>query len=869
MPLSPMMQHYLTVKQEYPDCIVFYRLGDFYEMFFEDAKTASSELDIALTGRDCGLPERAPMCGIPYHAAENYIAKLLEKGYKVAICEQLTDAVKGRMVERGVTRVITPGTVTEESLLDEKKNNFIASVFMNKDNSIGLSWVDVTTGEFNMLGFEGSKALEELNSALSSIAPKEIVSNSEMYLNSVNLPVVKVGAVPKFSSFIDGAYAYSKAVASVLEQLKIGSLVVLGCEDKKQGVCSAGALIEYLKLTQKRSLIHINHINVVHDTSFMHIDAHSRRNLELTETMRDRKFRGSLLWVLDNTCSAMGARLLRKWIEQPLQNADDINNRLNAVDELVESTVLRQNLVESLDNMRDIERLCGRIGYRNEFLPRNALNLLDALKRLPQIKQVLSSFKTPLLSGAANKIGDFKEIESLLERSIRPDAPAILRDGGFIKKGYNAELDKLNSASTDGKLWLAQLEAKERELTGIKMLKIGYNQIFGYYIEVTKGSKDQVPFRYSRKQTLLNCERYVTEELKAMEDSITGATEKAVNMEKQLFNEIVDKLRQYIKPLQAAASAVALTDALVSLAITAVQNNYCKPTINNKIRRILIQNGRHPVVEKLQTGERFVPNDTLLDERENRTLIITGPNMAGKSTYMRQVALIALMAHCGSFVPAGNAEICPIDRIFTRIGASDDLSAGQSTFMVEMVEMANILRNATDKSLLVLDEIGRGTSTFDGLSIAWSVVEYVSEQIKAKTLFATHYHELTELEGKMQGVKNYSIAIKELNNTIVFLRKIVRGGTHRSFGVEVAGLAGLPQDVISRARVILHELEQADINNSGLPLNSKSKKEAPAQVKNLEKIENKLKGVQIETLTPIEAITILADLAELFNKGKD
>ena len=871
MAMSPMMQHYFRVKEEYPDCIIFYRLGDFYEMFFDDAKTASRELDIALTGRDCGMDERAPMCGMPFHSAEGYLAKLLEKGYKVAICEQLTEAEKGKMVERGVTRVITPGTVMEDSLLDERKNNYIASVFMNKDGSIGLSWVDITTGEFNMLAFDGEKALESLNDTLSAIAPKEVVSNNEMFLNSMNLPVVKMGLVPKFSSFVDGAYAYSKAVASVLEQLKIGSIVVLDAADKKNGVSSAGALIEYLRQTQKRTLMHINHIHVVQDKNFMHLDAHTRRNLELTETMRDRKMRGSLLWVLDNTFTGMGARTIRNWVERPLQNADEINLRLASVEELVNRTIERQALVESLHGMRDLERLCGKIGYKNEFLPRSALSLLEALRSLPKIKMALSVFTTPLLADTVRKISDFKDIATLLEHSIRPDSPATMRDGGYIKKGYNSELDKLSSASTDGRLWLAQLESKEREMTGIKTLKVGFNQIHGYYIEVSKGQKDLVPFRYTRRQTLMNAERYITDELKQMEDSILGAQDKTIKLEKKLFDEIVAVISERVKELQLASKQIALADALLSFALVSVQNGYVKPIVNIKADKILIKDGRHPVIELIQSSERFVPNDTLLDASENRTLIITGPNMAGKSTYMRQVALITLIAHCGCFVPAAHAEISITDRIFTRIGASDDLSAGQSTFMVEMVEVANILRNATEKSLLILDEIGRGTSTFDGLSIAWAVVEFVVEKLKSKALFATHYHELTELEGKLSGVKNFSISIKELDNTIVFLRKIVRGGASRSFGVEVAGLAGLPSDVLLRARVILHDLEQADINNSSLPLKKGSAKAAAqevtlAQQNTCNKIMQKLDGLRVESITPLEAMSLLAELVETLKK---
>ena len=869
MALSPMMQHYFQVKEEYPDCIIFYRLGDFYEMFFEDAKTAARELDLALTGRDCGMDERAPMCGMPFHAAEGYLAKLLERGYKVAICEQLTESEKGKMVERGVTRVITPGTVMEESLLEERKNNFVASVYMNKDNSIGLSWVDITTGEFNMLAFDGSDSIERLNDTLSAIAPKEIVANNEMFLNSTNLPVVRMGVVPKFSSFVDGAYAYSKAVASVLEQLKIGSIVVLDAEDKKQGVCSAGALIEYLRQTQKRSLAHINHIQVMHDKNFMHLDVHTRRNLELTETMRDRKTRGSLLWVLDNTFTGMGGRTLRNWIEQPLQNADEIKLRLDSVEELASNTIARQSLVEALHGMRDLERLCGKIGYKNEFLPRNALSLLDALQALPKIKSALKAFSSPLLSQTVKHIADFADIEKLLEKSIRPESPATMRDGGYIKKGYNAELDKLNSASSDGKIWLAQLEQKERELTGIKTLKVGFNSIHGYYIEVSKLQKDLVPFRYTRRQTLINAERYITEELKQMEDSIIGAQDKAIKLEKQLFDEIVTQISARVKELQLASRQVALADALTSFALVSVQNDYVKPEIGKDSSCVLIKDGRHPVIEQIQTNERFVPNDTLIDTDENRVLIITGPNMAGKSTYMRQVALITLMAHCGCFVPASRAEIGITDRIFTRIGASDDLNSGQSTFMVEMVEVANIIRNATNKSLLILDEIGRGTSTFDGLSIAWSVVEHVVEKIKAKALFATHYHELTELEGKMKGVKNFSIAIKELNNTLVFLRKIVRGGANRSFGVEVAGLAGLPETVLARAREILHELEEADINNSNLPIIGKAtankqalaSKEMSATSKEIQAL-NILKELDINKLSPMEAFQIINDIKQ-------
>lgn len=865
MALSPMMQHYLQLKEQYKDAIIFYRLGDFYEMFFEDAIVASKALDLVLTGRACGLDDRAPMCGVPAKSVDIYIARLIEQGFKVAICEQLTEAIQGQMVERDVVRVVTPGTVMETDILDDKKNNYIASAYKTKQG-IGLSYADISTGEFFTTQFEGEQNLKLLNDFLVMIKPAEIIANDEMFLESYQLDGVKLGVLPKFFAYFNWAFEKNKATETLNKQFKTHSLQIFDLDDKKFALAASGALLEYLNETQKRNLSQINKIELLKNNYFMYLDVNTRKNLELTETIRDRKKKGSLLWLLDQTKTSMGARMLRTWVEQPLQNEAAINARLDAVEEIFASMILRQNLIDELTKINDIERLAGKIAY-GSVSPRDCLALLMSLKQLPNLKETINKAKTSILSEIFKNIADFSSTTQLLERAIVENPPMTTKDGGYIKESYNAELDELRSASIEGKNWLAKLEAEEREQTGIKTLKIGFNKVFGYYIEVTNSQKEFVPFRYQRKQTLTGGERYITEELKLLEDKILGSEERSLKLELNLFNEIKAELSKIVSVLQHSAKQVAILDALTSIASVAVTNNYVKPVVLASAESLKIVEGRHPVIEKLLENEEFVPNDTLLDTSENRTMIITGPNMAGKSTYMRQVAVISLLAHIGSFVPAKQAQISLIDRIFTRVGATDDLASNQSTFMVEMVEVANILHNATGKSLIILDEIGRGTSTYDGLSIAWSVMEYVSKHLNAKTLFSTHYHELTELEGILDGVKNYRINVKEFGGQILFLRKIVRGGANKSFGIEVAALAGLPSEVTTRAKQILHKLEETDINNQ----NMANLKKTPENVKIIHKYQSEvislLRESNIENLSPLEAFGVLQNLIEKVKNG--
>lgn len=869
--MSPMMKHYLTLKEQYKDCILLFRLGDFYEMFFEDAETASRILDLTLTGRDCGMTERAPMCGVPYHAIDGYIVKLVDNGYKVAICEQLTTPAESKgMVERDVVRIITPGTLTDETMLIEKQNNYIASVIINGNNT-GIAWTDISTGEFYLYEFDNSKTnIEDL---LLTIKPKEIISSEQAFMLSSDLNTVKCNELPKFQCYYNWAYDYGNAYKTLLKQLNVITLDSFEVSDKKYAISAAGALVEYLLETQKRTLSHINSLIYLKDNSFMFLDSNTRRNLEITETIRDHKKKGTLLWLLDNTATNMGARLIRKWIEQPLIDSIAINKRLNSVEELIKQSIIRQEILEILPRIRDIERLTGKISY-GSVNPRDCISIGESLSRLPELKKKLKNFKTELIVESTNNIDLMEDIEKLLNTSIDPNAPMVMKDGGYIKDGYNAELDELRSARRNGEKWIANIEATEKELTGIKNIKISYNRVFGYFIEVPKSNIDKVPYRYVRKQTLTNCERYITEELKKIEDKVLNAETLAIELEIRLFEEIKSILKTKIIPLQKTSSAVSISDALCSLATVAITNKYVKPRINDKIAAIKIIEGRHPVVEALLSTNEYVSNDTLLDTKENSTMIITGPNMAGKSTYMRQVALITLMAHIGSFVSAKEAEISITDRIFTRVGASDDVSYGQSTFMVEMVETAAILNNATPKSLLILDEIGRGTSTYDGLSIAWAVMEYINSRVKAKTMFATHYHELTELEGTLPGVKNYRILVNEQKSKIIFLHKIVRGGTNKSFGIEVASLAGVPNEVIDRAKQIAKALEANDINKDSnsimlgaIGLKESNLKQLSFVAENKEtEIIRTLKDLKIDNCTPMQAFMILTELIEKAKK---
>ena len=806
--MSPMMVHYLETKKQYPDCILFYRLGDFYEMFFEDALTVSKELEITLTGKECGLEERAPMCGIPYHALENYLYRLVQKGYKVAIAEQMEDPklAKG-LVKREVIRVVTPGTITSAQALDETKNNYLMGI-VYIDERFGIAVSDISTGDFLVTEVETER---ELADEINKFSPSEIICNDAFFVSGVDTEEVK-NRYQTVIAALDSHFFSDEGCRRILkEHFKVGSLDGLGLQDYDTGVIAAGAVMEYMYETQKSTLSHITTIVPYSTGQFMIIDTSTRRNLELLETMREKQKRGTLLWVLDKTKTAMGARLLRTYIEQPLIHKDDIIARQNAIEELNMNYISREEICEYLNPIYDLERLIGRISYKTAN-PRDLISFRNSLEMLPYIKDLMGEFTTPLLKELWEELDALEDVHDLVSRAIVEDPPISLRDGGIIKDGYHEETDKLRHAKTEGKTWLAELESRERDKTGIKNLKVKYNKVFGYYFEVTNSFKGMVPDYFVRKQTLANAERYTTDELKELEDMILGAEDKLYTLEYGLFCEVRDAIAAEVLRIQQTARAIAGIDVMTSLSVVDTKNNSVKPRINEK-GVIDIKNGRHPVVEKMMRDDLFVANDTYLDNTKNRLSIITGPNMAGKSTYMRQTALIVLMAQLGSFVPADDANIGICDRIFTRVGASDDLASGQSTFMVEMTEVANILRNATKNSLIVLDEIGRGTSTFDGLSIAWAVVEHISNPklLGAKTLFATHYHELTELEGTINGVNNYCIAVKEQGDDIVFLRKIVKGGADKSYGVQVAKLAGVPDSVIVRAKELLVELSDADI----------------------------------------------------------
>ena len=759
---SPMMQRYLETKEEYKDCILFYRLGDFYEMFFDDAITVSRELELTLTGKDCGQAERAPMCGVPHHAAEIYISKLIAKGYKVAICEQLEDpkTAKG-IVKRGVIRVVTPGTVIESNMLEEKKNNYIMSI-VKKGIYYGIAVCDVTTGDFYSTEIKENNNFPLVLDEIARYSPAELVVNSMMYDSTEEINKIKERFEIYFTRFNDKFFSEDiNIIADNYNLVDNDDNPIKDMDKRLFAVASINALVEYLKQTQKTSLEHINKITIYNTTRYMSLDINARRNLELTEKMRDKSKKGTLLWVLDKTSTSMGGRHLRRWINDPLIDVNEINKRLNAVKELKDNVMLRGDIIESLKKVYDIERLAGKISYGNAN-GRDMISLKNSLSKLPEVKAVLQNTSSNMLQELYNNLDELKDIYDLIEKSIVEDPPMTVKEGGLIKLGYNEEIDKLKTATTEGKNWLVQLEAKEKEETGIKNLKVGFNKVFGYYIEVTKSNLGQVPERYIRKQTLTNCERYITEELKELENQILGAEDKVINLEYEAFTEIRQEIAKNVKRLQKSAMIIATLDVLASFATVAEDMNYCMPIVDNG-GKIEIKEGRHPVIEKMLPTGSFIDNDTYMDDDENRLAIITGPNMAGKSTYMRQVALITLMAQIGSLVPATEAHIGVVDKIFTRVGASDDLSMGQSTFMVEMMEVADILKEATKNSLVILDEIGRGTSTYDGLSIAWAVAEYISDKTKcgAKTLFATHYHELIELEDKLEGVKNYSIAVKE------------------------------------------------------------------------------------------------------------
>ncbi len=858
MGLSPMMTQYLQTKEKYKNALLFYRLGDFYEMFFDDAIIASRVLELTLTGRDCGLEERAPMCGVPHHAVETYLAKLIQAGYSVAICEQMTEPEKGKMVERDVVRVVTPGTVMENTILDEKKNNFIASLYC-KGGSFGIAFADITTGETYVNGYNGADVVTKLNDVLVTMHPSEILSNIEAKEIETLLPVAKLQAIPPFSYQEQDWYEFGRSFDLIKGQYG-NETKSLGITDKEELVIAFGVLLQYLKDTQKRSLDHLKKVEIIQNEEYLNMDMNTRRNLELLESLKERKKYGSLLWLLDKTKTAMGGRLIRSWIDRPLYHYQTINRRLQAVKELVQNVYNRQTLTEVLHNVYDIERLAGKVSY-GSVTPRDCISLGKSLSNLPSIKQYMAEFKSTMLKNINSGILSFEELTTLLNNAFVESPPLNLKEGGYIRKGFNPQLDELIDLAENGMKMILALEANEKEKTGIKNLKIAYNKVFGYYVEIPKSQQEFVPYHYVRKQTTVNSERYIFEELKVLEDKMMHAKDQRLQMEQAIFNSIKEVLKDNITKLQSTAKNVAMLDVLLSFANVAIEKNYVMPNIVQDESVIKIVDGRHPVVEAILKNEQFVPNDTNLDNQDNRTMIITGPNMAGKSTYMRQVALITLMAHIGCFVPAKSATIGLTDRIFTRIGASDDLASGQSTFMVEMMEVSNIIKNATNNSLIILDEVGRGTSTFDGLSIAQSVMEYLAIHLKAKTLFATHYHELTDLEGKLDGVKNYKVSVKEYNNSIIFLRKIVRGGANRSFGIEVAGLAGLPEEILTRSRELLHELEQ----KSMMTLSQTVKHQEVEQVKTAKtanQILLELKDIDINTLTPLAAFEILCSLVQ-------
>ena len=871
--LTPMMKQYMQTKEEYKDCILFYRLGDFYEMFFDDALTASKELEITLTGKNCGLEERAPMCGIPYHAVDSYLNRLVSKGYKVAICEQVEDpkTAKG-IVKREVIRVVTPGTNLDTQGLDETKNNYIMCIVYMADR-YGLSVADVTTGEYLVTELDSqTKLMDELYKFM----PSEIVCNEAFYMSGLDLDDLKNRLHMAIYSLEAWYFDDALCRETLQEHFKVASLEGIGLSDYECGMIASGALLKYLEETQKNSLSHMSRLTRYATGNYMVLDSATRRNLELVETLREKQKRGSLLWVLDKTKTAMGARTLRKYVEQPLIDKKSIVKRLDAVAELKDNAICREEIREYLNPVYDLERLVGKITYQSAN-PRDLIAFQSSLSMLPSVKCILKDMESYLLKEIYEELDPLEELCDLVGRAIQEEPPLAMKEGGIIKDGYNEEVDRLRKAKSEGKNWLADLETKEREKTGIKNLRIRYNKVFGYYLEVTNSFKDLVPDYYTRKQTLANAERYIIPELKELEDTILGAEDKLCALEYELYCEVRNTISAELTRIQRTAKAVAKLDVIASLALVAERNNYVRPKINEK-GVIDIRDGRHPVVEKMIPNDMFIANDTYLDDKKQRISIITGPNMAGKSTYMRQAALIVLMAQLGSFVPASSANIGLVDRIFTRVGASDDLASGQSTFMVEMNEVANILRNATSKSLLILDEIGRGTSTFDGLSIAWAVVEYISNSklLGAKTLFATHYHELTELEGKISNVNNYCIAVKEKGDDIVFLRKIVKGGADKSYGIQVAKLAGVPDPVINRAKEIVEELVTADITGKVKDIAVQGSETKKKTQKKLDEVDltqfslfdtvkdddvlNELKELDISHMTPMDAMNKLYQL---------
>ena len=862
---SPMMRHYLETKEQYKDCILFYRLGDFYEMFFDDAITTSRELELTLTGKDCGQEERAPMCGIPFHAAEVYISRLIEKGYKVAICEQVEDPKEAKgIVKREVIRVVTPGTVIESNMLDEKKNNYIMSIYKS-GLFFGMAVCDISTGDFYSTQIKGTNNFAMLLDEISRYTPAEIVVNEMLFNTTEEINKIK----ERFECYLSrlNNEIYETNIENITKNLSIiyEDKELSDIDEKKLAIIASNGLINYLNDTQKIKLEHINKINIYNVEKYMALDLNTRRNLELTEKMRDKSKKGTLLWVLDKTSTSMGGRQLRRWINDPLINVIEINDRLDSVKELKDNLILKGDLIDSLKRVYDIERLIGKISYGNANA-RDMISLKNSIGKLPEIKEILSKTNSKMLISLYQQLDELKDVFELIDKAIVEEPPITIKEGGIIKLGYDSEIDEYKEATINGKKWIVELEATEKEKTGIKNLKVGYNKVFGYFLEVTKSYLSLVPDYYIRKQTLANAERYITEDLKTLEEKTLGSQDKLIDLEYKVFQDIRTKIAMQIQRIQMSASVVATLDVLCSFATVAIDLNYNMPIVDNS-GEINIKDGRHPVIEKMLPSGEFIENDTYLNKESDRLSIITGPNMAGKSTYMRQVALITLMAQIGSFVPASYAKIGVVDKIFTRVGASDDLSMGQSTFMVEMMEVANILKEATNNSLVILDEIGRGTSTYDGLSIAWAVAEYIAdkERCGAKTLFATHYHELTDLENRLEGVKNYSVAVKEKGEDVIFLRKIVTGGTDESYGIHVAKLAGVPKDVLKSANEILKGLERKSIL-----INKVREKEDKKQVAGqldmynykLADIAHELDKININELTPVDALNILVKLKE-------
>lgn len=859
-----MMKQYFEIKKNYPDTILMFRLGDFYEMFFDDAKLVSAELELVLTGRDCGQEERAPMCGVPFHSADSYIARLVAKGYKVAICEQLEDPATAKgLVKRDVTRVLTPGTVIESTMLDESKNNFLACIYDSK-TKIGLCFADISTGSVHVTSFESKNAQRRIINELGRFMPSEIIICSDVLKLTQVTDFIKTRLNSSCDLLDDDCFDLSKASATLMRHFGVKSLSELSLDNEPAAVSALGAVMDYLKSVQKTELENIKSIDFYGESSFMRLDVSAMRNLEITETMRNREKRGSLLWVLDKTKTSMGKRMLRSWLEQPLIGIAGITKRHNAVSELYENPVLRDDLISSLTGCQDMERLITRIAYATANA-RELKALSATLGRMPTIKQYLADCRSALLNELCSGITPLEETVAMIENAIEDEPPFSVREGGMIKDGFNEELDSLRDIVNNGKGYIADIQLREQEKTGIKKLKIGYNRVFGYYIEVSNSYKELVPEDYIRKQTLANCERYITQELKELESKVLGAQERIVRLEYEIFDTVRKKTAEHLYEIQKTASSVAAIDVLASFARVAAENNYCCPVMNAGTM-IDVTDGRHPVVEKMLDSP-FVPNDTRLDCADNRCAIITGPNMAGKSTYMRQVALISLMAQAGSFVPATSAELCVVDGIYTRIGASDDLSSGSSTFMVEMNEVADILKNATSKSLIIFDEIGRGTSTFDGMSIARAVLEFAADKrrLGAKTLFATHYHELTELEESVDGVRNYNIAVKKRGDDITFLRRIVPGCADGSYGIEVAKLAGVPNSVVERAKVVLNELETQGVQRVVTVSRNEEESQISFGSSTANEIVEKLKKLDVNTLTPIEAMTVLYELAKQAN----